>query len=464
MLKKRILSLVISSFMILSLTACSSKPTSTKTTPAIMPENTAPVTITFWHAMSGNNGKEVQKLVDKFNDVEGKKENVTVKAVFQGSYSDLMQKYKAAAQTHNSKNLPDLVQVPSDSTGYIKDVKETVWAKDILERDSNLKQSDFLKNSVNQFSFKGEQIGIPFASSSILLYYNKTAFNEVGLDPQKPPKTIEELGEFSAKLYKKNGNEVVRYGLELEPSWYQLTSWIGMQSNNENSYSYIGDNESGRSDKMTKVTFDKDGTMKKFLEAYVPSIKNSNTKYIGATDYDDFIAGTNAIYIGSSAAIGGISSGVGKKFDWGTAYLPKVSKDDNGGVAPGGSALYAMNRGDDANLNSVCRFLEYLTSPNIQLDWSQNTGYFPTNVKTYDLPEFKDYLSKNPYFSVAVDQLMSSNINVQEAITGCSGDIGKAIDSNIVSAIQDKIDIDTAIKNMSDASNKAINDYNRAND
>jgi sn-glycerol 3-phosphate transport system substrate-binding protein len=414
--------------------------------------------------MGGNNGKEVQKLVDQFNNGEGKKENIIVKPIFQGSYSDLMQKYKAAYQSHNAKNLPDLVQIPSDSTGYIKDVKETVWAKDIFKRDSNLKQANFLKNSVNQFSFKGEQIGIPFASSSILMYYNKTDFNEVGLDPKQPPKTIKELGEFSAKLYKKNGNQIVRYGLELEPSWYQLTSWIGMQSSNKNSYSYIGDNKSGRSAAMTKVTFDKDGTMKKFLEAYVPAIKGSNSKYIGTTDYNDFIAGTNAIYIGSSAAIGGISSGVGKKFEWSTAYLPKVSEDDKGGVAPGGSALYAMNRGDDASLNSVCRFIEYLTSANIQLDWSKNTGYFPTNVKTYDLPEFKEYLSTNPYFSLAVDQLRSSNLNVQEAISGCSGDIGKAIDNNIVSAIQGKIDIDTAIKNMSDASDKAINDYNRANE
>jgi sn-glycerol 3-phosphate transport system substrate-binding protein len=460
MKKKRFISLLLGSLMIFSLSACEF---GNGDTSSVSAANSTPVALTFWHAMGGVNGQELQKLVDQFNAEEGKKANITVKTVYQGSYSDLMQKYKAVSQSKNANLLPDLVTIPSDSTGYIKDVKQTVWAKDLFARDKNLKQKDFLPNSVVQFSFKNKAIGIPFACSTLLMYYNKTAFEEVGLDSNRPPQTISELGEYAAKLYKTSGNKVERYGFELEAGWYQLTSWIGMQSSNGNDYSFMGNNKSGRTGPMTKVTFDKDGTMKKFLKAYVPAMKNSNAKYTGTTDQSDFIAGTNAIYISSSAAIKGIASGVGAKFKWGTAFLPKVNKNDKGGAAPGGSALYVMNRGNKKNIDAACKFIEYLTGPEVQFDWCRNTGYFPVNLKTYDLPEFKQYLVTNPYFSVAVDQIKSSNLYVQEAICGCSNAINTTIDNNIVNAIEGKITIDTAVKNMAADTNRALDSYNRAN-
>jgi len=461
MAKRRITAMILCGLMVFSLAAC--KNGKEDTSPASPTSNSAPVTLTFWHAMGGVNGKELQKLVDQFNAGVGKKENITVKTVYQGSYADLMPKFKAAEQANNTKILPDLVTIPSDSTGYIKDIKQTVWAKDLFEKDKNLNQKDFLANSITQFSFKDQAVGIPFACSTLLMYYNKTAFKEVGLDPNQPPKTIAELGEDAAKLYKTNGSKVVRYGFELEPGWYQLTSWIGMQSSNGNSYSFIGDNRSGRAGTMTKAVFDKDGTMKKFLEAYVPAMQKSKSKYTGNSDQSDFIAGTNAIYISSSAAINGIATGVGKKFEWGTAFVPKVNADDKGGAAPGGAALYVMNRGNDSAVNASCKFIEYLTDPEVQVDWCKNTGYFPVNNKTYDLADFKQYLSTNPYFGVAVNQIKSSNLDVQEAICGCSSAINTIIDNNIASAIAGKIDIDTAVKNMATDTNKALDDYNRAN-
>ena len=97
---------------------------------------------------------------------------------------------------------------------------------------------------------------------------------------------------------------------------------------------------------------------------------------------------------------------------------------------------------------SACKFIEYLTDPEVQVDWCKNTGYFPVNNKTYDLADFKQYLSTNPYFGVAVNQIKSSNLDVQEAICGCSSAINTIIDNNIASAIAGKIDIDTAVKNM----------------
>lgn len=57
---------------------------------------------------------------------------------------------------------------------------------------------------------------------TLALYYNKSAFREVGLDPERPPRTIAELDEFSRKLDKVSANgEIIRAGfLHSEPGWW----------------------------------------------------------------------------------------------------------------------------------------------------------------------------------------------------------------------------------------------------
>lgn len=41
---------------------------------------------------------------------------------------------------------------------------------------------------------------LPFNRSTPMFYYNKDMFEEVGLDPEAPPQTWDELKEYAAKL------------------------------------------------------------------------------------------------------------------------------------------------------------------------------------------------------------------------------------------------------------------------
>src|SRR3989442_7433048 len=54
---------------------------------------------------------------------------------------------------------------------------------------------------------------MPFNASSSIFYYNKDAFKEVGLDPDKPPVTFSEITDAAKKLTKKDASgQTVRYG------------------------------------------------------------------------------------------------------------------------------------------------------------------------------------------------------------------------------------------------------------
>ena len=66
---------------------------------------------------------------------------------------------------------------------------------------------------------------IPFQRSTPVMYYNKDAFKEVGLDPNKPPQTQAELVAAAKKLTKQEGGRTTRWGLAI-PSSGGVDTWL----------------------------------------------------------------------------------------------------------------------------------------------------------------------------------------------------------------------------------------------
>src|SRR5690625_410233 len=69
--------------------------------------------ISFWHAMSGSNGDELEAIVDKFND---QSDSVHVEAIYQGSYDDSLTKLRAIG---GSDEAPSIVLVFEIGTKYM---------------------------------------------------------------------------------------------------------------------------------------------------------------------------------------------------------------------------------------------------------------------------------------------------------------------------------------------------------
>ena len=67
----------------------------------------------------------------------------------------------------------------------------------------------------------GKTWSIPFQRSTIVLYWNKDAFKEAGLDPDKAPASWDEMIAIGKKLVKKDaGGNVVRWGVEIPTTGY----------------------------------------------------------------------------------------------------------------------------------------------------------------------------------------------------------------------------------------------------
>jgi len=61
-----------------------------------------PITLEFWHAMSGNLGELVDELVARFNDSQ---DAIVVNATFQGSYDDTYNALLAALETVSTRRV-----------------------------------------------------------------------------------------------------------------------------------------------------------------------------------------------------------------------------------------------------------------------------------------------------------------------------------------------------------------------
>ncbi len=73
-----------------------------------------------------------------------------------------------------------------------------------LARRDGVTGAGFWPFTWSEATVNGDPYGIPFETDVRVLYWNKVAFKEAGLDPEKPPKTWEELEQYADKLDKKN--------------------------------------------------------------------------------------------------------------------------------------------------------------------------------------------------------------------------------------------------------------------
>lgn len=102
----------------------------------------------------------------------------------------------------------------------------------LIKRDRNLpdgvRQEDYYEPCWKEAIYKGGIYAIPNSTDARILFYNKTMFRKAGLDPNRPPRTWEELREYTRKLtVKDSSGHITRIGFipEYGNSWFYLYSW-----------------------------------------------------------------------------------------------------------------------------------------------------------------------------------------------------------------------------------------------
>lgn len=453
---KRIISAILIGTLLISATACSntSKQATNTSTSADNSNNSSKVIeITFWHAMGGKLGEALNKMVDNFNKTHP---NIKVSAQYQGKYDDELNKLRTAQQ---SKSGPDIVQVYDIGTRFMVDSKWVTPVQKFIDQDK-FDTSKLEPNLLKYYTVDNKLYSMPFNSSTPILYYNKNAFKEAGLDPNKPPKNFNEIEEYGKKLVKKDASgKVTQYGYSMA-----IYGWFFEQLMAKQGALYAN-NGNGRDSRATAVTFNDEAGLN--IVNWWKKLVDEGVAGNFGRSYDDthnaFIAGRTAMIIESTADLKSVLDGVGNRFEVGTAFIPALNDNKDGGVIIGGASLWILNNKPEEYQKAAWEFIKFMVSPEQQAFWNENTGYFPVTKAAYDLPEMKSHLEKYPQFKTAIDQLHSTPINraTQGALIGVFPEARQTIEKNIEKVLQNQATPKQALEDAEKSINSALDNYNQ---
>ena len=181
----------------------------------VMAQDSA-TTLEYWIAGDPIRTPVYEESVALFTEKTGIKVNITEEV---GNHAQIQQKlYMMIA----SGDAPDVLHM---DTMYVADMAKagTLLALDDFEGFTDLYNS-VIEKEITPLQVDGKTYGFPIRGNSIQLVYNKQLFREAGLDPENPPRTLDELIEAAIALtqYDENGNVEV-YGFEVgmtaDPHW-----------------------------------------------------------------------------------------------------------------------------------------------------------------------------------------------------------------------------------------------------
>jgi sn-glycerol 3-phosphate transport system substrate-binding protein len=410
--------------------------------------------IVWWHAMTGLNSDAINKMVAGYNKSQS---NITVEAVFQGTYDDLLSKLNTALASNAA---PALAQVFDIGQRYMYDSKEVLPMQAFIDRDK-FDTSDFEPAVINYYKYQDKLQSMPFNASSSILYYNKDAFREVGLDPEKPPTTFSEVAEYAKKLTKKDASgQTVRYGFGPSIYGWLFEQWMAVSGQ------LYADNGNGRDDRATKVVYN-NAAGKAILDWWKAGLDGgyfSNPGIDNGGAQNSFNAGKNAMYVESTAQMRNHINNA--KFAVGTGFFPRPdNKPKDGGNIIGGASLYIMKSRPAEEQQAAWEFVKYVMSPLVQAQWQADTGYYPIRKSAYNEAPSKEWATKYPQFLTAVNQIREAPQNrmTNGAVLGVFSQARartqKMIESVLLGRESTQQALDAAVAEVNDA----IDKYNKAN-
>jgi sn-glycerol 3-phosphate transport system substrate-binding protein len=350
--------------------------------------------IMWWHAMSGELGKQVEKLAADFNASQSEYRMVPS---YKGNYTETV---TAAIFAFRSRSQPAIVQVNEIATATMMAAKGAIYPVFELMRDQSepFSPGAYLPAVTGYYAdVAGNMLSFPFNVSTPILYYNKDLFRAVGLDPEAAPKTWPEVGA-AAKRLRAAGSVC-----GLTTSW---PSWINVENFSAFHNLPISTKANGFGGLDAQLVFNNPLMVRHIARlAEWQATKVFDYSGRGQAAEPRFQKGECAIFIGSSGTRADIKAN--SKFEVGYGMMP-YWPDAQG--APqnsiiGGATLWVLRDRPRAEYSGVAKFFAYLSKPEIQAAWHQNTGYLPITRAAFDLTRAQGFYDRNPAAAIGIEQL-----------------------------------------------------------
>ncbi|MBD3625611.1 MAG: sn-glycerol-3-phosphate ABC transporter substrate-binding protein UgpB [Rhodobacteraceae bacterium] len=358
---------------------------------------TAQTEVEFWHAFTGRLGELVAEQVETFN---ANQSDYAVNATHKGNYSETL---NAGIAAFRAGEQPHILMVFEVGTATMMSAEGAVVpVYELMEQAGADFDPDAFIGSVKGYytTADGQMLSMPFNSSTPVLWVNRDMLEGAGIDPDTDLSTWEQVEEVLGQL-KEAGVDC-----PMTTAWQ---SWIHLE--NFSAYHDVPfatkDNGFGGTD--TELMFNAEpqvthiGKMGEWAQ---------DGKFIYAGRRNEgganFRAGECALFTESSAGYAGIKSEAEFEFDVRPLPYWSALKDSPQNTIIGGASLWVMAGHEPEEYQGVAAFLNFLSSPEIQAKWHQDTGYLPITSAAGDLTREQGFYDENPGTDIAVMQMTAN--------------------------------------------------------
>ncbi|PWG16826.1 extracellular solute-binding protein [Salibaculum griseiflavum] len=349
--------------------------------------------IELWHAMGGALGETVNQIAEDFN---ASQDDVVLTPVFKGTYEETL---TAGIAAFRAGEQPNIIQVfDAGAATVIGAEGATIPVQDLLADNGVAFDIEDYISGVRYFyaDSDGKMIGMPFNSSSPIMYYNVDALEAAGVTP---PATWEEFQETTAPALAEAG---------YIPLAQSHLPWIFTENFMSRHNLPFATNNNGYDGLDTQILVNNDA-IKAHFTAVTEWQERGYFEWYGTGWGDNqtpFEEGKVAIWLGSSGSFGGLAQ-KDLGFDFSATYLPywEAVTTEPKQTFIGGAALFAMSGKSDEENAATAKFFDYLASTETQVFWHKETGYVPITEAAYAAAKAEGYYEEQPAAEVGIQQL-----------------------------------------------------------
>lgn len=344
--------------------------------------------LTFYYPIAV--GGPIAAIIDGYCKGFEQETGIEVEPVYAGDYGQTLTKATTAIRAGGG---PQFSVLWASEIHSLLDQDLLVALDEIgLDADARKWLDDFYPAFMANSHAEGKTWSVPFQRSTAIFYYNKLAFQDAGLDPEKFPTTWADLATTAEKLTKRDASgRVVRWGIKMAGDLGNAQWTFGAFANQAE--------QKLMNDAGTEVYFHQPKTVDAMAfwrglatDHHVTPDGVSNWPQLSP----DFLEGNTAII---QFTTGGLTSFREKaKFPFGVAGLAGKNSPH---TVVGGANMYFFKNATPAERAASLRFARWISQPERAADWSMRTGYIATSPAAYDTQTMKDFIAKVPAADVA---------------------------------------------------------------
>ena len=391
-----------------------------------------------------NVGGNVANLIDSMTaEFHAENPDIQVEAVYTGTYDDTVTAIQTAIQGGNA---PDLFVSLATQRFTMASTKMAMPLDDLIAADPEGQAcvDDFIDGFMLDSYVDGQTYSIPFQRSTMVMFYNKDAFKEVGLDPEAPPANWTEMVEYAQKLTNDK-----RYGVGIALN-SGSAQWAFTGFSLENCTNGVGlMNPNGK-----EVYFNTPENIEA-LQLWLDLQNKYNCMAPGIVQWTDlptqFLAGEVAMIYHTTGNLTNIKNNA--TFDFGVCFMPAGRQY---GAPTGGGNFYITNGISEERQQAAWKYIKFMCETERAAQWSIDTGYVATRNSCYETELLKDYYASFPQALVAYEQLQYAQ---PELTTYSAAEMWRILNDNIQAAVTGEMTAAEALEAAQEQGDELLADY-----